>query len=161
MTTIPPFVNDQPVMHRREFEELDSRRRCQSHHPPNTPRQTFQIFKRPANRACMLSVSLFMSVFSLLISSLWPHSVLCHLHSTVSSSSTPAYLEAQYGADLLHLLPHALLHAAHFLVGLHLPVDGFLALLGILLLLLFQLLCLLPLQRHRQPSKRERVTVNE
>ncbi|XP_024271095.1 uncharacterized protein FAM241A-like [Oncorhynchus tshawytscha] len=42
MTTISPFVNDQPVLHRREFEELDSRRRCQSHHPSNTPRQTFQ-----------------------------------------------------------------------------------------------------------------------
>ncbi|XP_023850082.1 uncharacterized protein FAM241A-like [Salvelinus sp. IW2-2015] len=43
MSTIPPTVNDQPVLHRREFEELDSRIRCQSHNPSNyTERKTFQ-----------------------------------------------------------------------------------------------------------------------
>ncbi|XP_029585805.1 uncharacterized protein FAM241A-like [Salmo trutta] len=43
MSTIPPAGNDQPVLHRREFEELESRIRCQSHHPPNyTARKTFQ-----------------------------------------------------------------------------------------------------------------------
>uniref|UniRef100_A0A4W5PL38 Family with sequence similarity 241 member A n=1 Tax=Hucho hucho TaxID=62062 RepID=A0A4W5PL38_9TELE len=42
MSAIPPTENDEPILHRREFEELESRIMCQSHPPNYTARKAFQ-----------------------------------------------------------------------------------------------------------------------